>query len=97
LMLQQDSPQDYVVATGEQHSVREFADAAFSRLGLDYRNYVRVDKEFLRPADIETLLGDASRARSQLGWSCSLGFHDLVNEMVDADLHGLKTGGRFKG
>jgi len=97
LMLQQDSPQDYVVATGEQHSVREFADAAFSRLGLDYRNYVRVDKEFLRPTDIETLLGDASRARSQLGWSCSVSFHDLVNEMVDADLHGLKTGGRFKG
>jgi len=97
LMLQQDSPQDYVVATGEQHSVREFAEAAFSRLGLDYRNYVRVDKEFLRPTDIETLLGDASRARSQLGWSCSVSFHDLVNEMVDADLHGLQTGGRFKG
>ena len=97
LMLQQDSPQDYVVATGEQHSVREFAEAAFSRLGLDYRKYVRVDKEFLRPADIETLLGDASRARSQLGWSWSVSFHDLVNEMVDADLHVLKTGERFKG
>jgi len=97
LMLQQDSPRDYVVATGEQHSVREFAEAAFSRLGLDYRKYVRVDKEFLRPADIETLLGDASRARSQLGWSCSVNFHDLVNEMVDADLHVLKTGERFKG
>jgi len=96
LMLQQDNPQDYVVATGEQHSVREFAEAAFSRLGLDYRKYVRVDKEFLRPADVETLLGDASRARSQLGWSCSVSFHDLVNEMVDADLHVLKTGGRFK-
>jgi GDPmannose 4,6-dehydratase len=97
LMLQQDSPQDYVVATGEQHSVREFAEAAFSRLGLDYREYVRVDKEFLRPADVETLLGDASRAKSQLGWSCSVSFHDLVNEMVDADLHVLKTGERFKG
>src|SRR5215831_1806057 len=97
LMLQQDSPQDYVVATGEQHSVREFADAAFSRLGFDYREYVRVDKEFLRPADVETLLGDASRAKSQLGWSCSVSFHDLVNEMVDADLHVLKTGERFKG
>ena len=97
LMLQQDSPQDYVVATGEQHSVREFAEAAFSRLGFDYREYVRVDKEFLRPADVETLLGDASRAKSQLGWSCSVSFHDLVNEMVDADLHVLKTGERFKG
>jgi len=96
LMLQQDSPQDYVVATGEQHSVREFAEAAFSRLGLDYRQYVRVDKQFLRPADVETLLGDASRARSQLGWSCSVSFHDLVNEMVDADLCLLKTGGRLK-
>jgi len=96
-MLQQDSPQDYVVATGEQHSVREFAEAAFSRLGFDYREYVRVDKEFLRPADVETLLGDASRAKSQLGWSCSVSFHDLVNEMVDADLHVLKTGERFKG
>ena len=97
LMLQQNSPQDYVVATGEQHSVREFAEAAFSRLGFDYREYVRVDKEFLRPADVETLLGDASRAKSQLGWSCSVSFHDLVNEMVDADLHVLKTGERFKG
>ena len=97
LMLQQDSPQDYVVATGEQHSVREFAEAAFSRLGFDYREYVRVDKEFLRPADVETLLGDASRAKSQLGWSCSVSFYDLVNEMVDADLHVLKTGERFKG
>jgi GDPmannose 4,6-dehydratase len=84
------------VATGEQHSVREFAEAAFSRLGLDYRQYVRVDEQFLRPAEVDTLLGDASRARSQLGWSCSVSFHDLVNEMVDADLCLLKTGGRLK-
>jgi len=96
LMLQQDSPSDYVVATGEQHSVREFAEAAFSRLGLDYRQYVRVDKQFLRPADVETLLGDASKAKNQLGWSSSVSFHDLVNEMVDADFHILKTGGRLR-
>src|SRR5262249_45788938 len=89
LMLQQDEPGDFVIAMGEQHSVREFAEAAFSHVGLDYREWVRVDPQFLRPAEVETLLGDAKKAREQLGWSWRVTFHDLVEEMVDADLHAL--------
>src|SRR6266705_1698402 len=85
LMLQQDEPEDYVIATGIQHSVREFAEAAFSHLGLDYRDHVVVDPQFLRPADVETLLGDATKARHKLGWSCQIGFNVLVQEMVEAD------------
>jgi len=91
LMLQQDEPEDYVVATGEQHSVREFAEAAFSHLGLDYRKHVIVDSQLLRPADVETLLGDAAKARRKLGWSCQVKFRELVHEMVEADLR-LLTG-----
>ena len=90
LMLQQDKPDDYVIATGEQHSVRELAELAFARLGLDYREHVVVDPQFLRPADVETLLGDASKARQQLGWTYKVTFKDLVEEMVDADLSRLK-------
>ncbi|MEK6603260.1 MAG: GDP-mannose 4,6-dehydratase [Nitrospirota bacterium] len=90
LMLQQDQPDDYVIATGEQHSVREFAELAFTRLGLDYRKHVVVDPQFLRPADVETLLGDAAKARQQLGWTYTVAFKDLVHEMVDEDLARLK-------
>ena len=86
LMLQQDKPDDYIVATGEQHSVREFAEAAFSHVGLDYRQYVTIDPQFQRPADVETLLGDASKAKAKLGWASSHSFQVLVHEMVDADL-----------
>jgi GDPmannose 4,6-dehydratase len=89
LMLQQDEPDDFVVATGEQHSVREFAEAACSHVGLDYREWVRVDPQFLRPAEVETLLGDAKKAKEQLGWSWRIKFHELVEEMVDTDLHVL--------
>jgi len=92
LMLQQDEPDDYVIATGEQHSVREFADIAFGHLGLDYRDHVVVDPQFLRPADVETLLGDAAKARTKLGWTYQSTFKDLVREMVDADLARLKGG-----
>ncbi|WHZ25189.1 MAG: GDP-mannose 4,6-dehydratase [Nitrospira sp.] len=90
-MLQQDVPDDYVIATGEQHTVREFAEAAFKRLGLDYRRYVKVDQQFLRPAEVETLLGDASKARTRLNWSYQVTFDDLVHEMVDADLRWLES------
>ena len=90
MMLQQDQPDDYVIATGEQHSVREFAELAFTRLGLDYLKHVVVDPQFLRPADVETLLGDASKARQKLGWTYQVAFKDLVEEMVDADLARLK-------
>jgi GDPmannose 4,6-dehydratase len=90
MMLQQDEPEDYVIATGEQHSVREFAEAAFSRLGLDYRDHVVVDPQFLRPAEVDTLLGDAAKAKKKLGWTYGLTFKDLVHEMVDADLARLQ-------
>jgi len=91
LMLQQDEPEDYVIATGEQHSVREFVETAFSRLGLNYHDYVIIDPQLLRPADVETLLGDAAKARRKLGWSCQVKFKELVHEMVEADLR-LLTG-----
>ncbi len=86
LMLQQDEPDDYVIATGEQHTVREFAETAFSHLGLDYRNHVALDPQLLRPAEVETLLGDATKAKQRLGWSCQVTFKELVHEMVEADL-----------
>ena len=90
-MLQQDEPDDYVIATGEQHTVREFAEAAFSCVGLDYRNHVVLDPQLLRPAEVELLLGDATKAKKKLGWSCRVKFKELVEEMVEADLRFLKT------
>ena len=90
LMLQQDEPEDYVIATGEQHSVREFAELAFAYLGLDYRDHVVVDPQFQRPADVETLLGDASKARKKLGWKYGVTFKELAHEMVEADLARLQ-------
>jgi GDPmannose 4,6-dehydratase len=90
LMLQQDQPDDYVIATGKHHSVREFADAAFSYLGLNYRDYVKIDPELPRPVDVETLLGDATKSRQRLGWSSTLGFTELVHEMVDTDVRLLR-------
>ena len=94
MMLQQDEPEDYVIATGEQHSVREFAEVAFGRMGLDYRDHVVIDPQLMRPAEVETLLGDATKAKRQLGWSYSVKFTDLVHEMVDADLASLRGGMR---
>ncbi|MEW6544065.1 MAG: GDP-mannose 4,6-dehydratase [Nitrospirota bacterium] len=94
LMLQQDEPEDYVIATGEEHSVREFADAAFSHVGLDYRRYVAVDPQLFRPAEVESLLGDATKAKRGLGWSHAVSFKDLVREMVESDLKTL-TDARF--
>ncbi|MFQ5931769.1 MAG: GDP-mannose 4,6-dehydratase [Nitrospiraceae bacterium] len=85
LMLQQDEPEDFVIATGEQHSVREFAEAAFSQLGLDYRDHVVTDPQLLRPTDVEDLLGDTSKAKQKLGWSYQVSFKELVQEMVEAD------------
>jgi GDPmannose 4,6-dehydratase len=93
LMLQQEDPDDYVIATGEQHTVEEFAEIAFSHLGLDYRDHVVTDPNLLRPAEVETLLGDASKARRKLGWSHSVAFKDLVREMVEADLAHLSREG----
>ena len=85
-MLQQDSPDDYVVATGESHSVRDFAELAFRVAGLDYRDHVTADPLLYRPAEVDLLIGDPSKARSQLGWQPHTRFEDLVRRMVEADL-----------
>jgi GDPmannose 4,6-dehydratase len=90
-MLQQPQADDYVIATGETHSVREFCQIAFSRLGLDYRDWVVVDERFFRPAEAVTLVGDAAKARRVLGWQPSVSFHQLVEMMVDEE---LKTASR---
>jgi GDPmannose 4,6-dehydratase len=84
--LQPDTPDDYVVATGETHSVREFLEEAFGHAGLDYREFVVQDPQLYRPAEVNLLQGDASKATERLGWTHSLSFSGLVKEMVDADL-----------
>jgi GDPmannose 4,6-dehydratase len=86
LMLQQPSPDDYVVATGETHSVREFCELAFAEAGLDYRNYVSKDESVYRPAEVDLLIGDYSKARSVLNWRPSVDFQGLIKEMVQSDL-----------
>ncbi len=89
LMLQQPEPDDYVIATGETHSVREFAERAFAEAGLDYRDFVTNDPDLFRPAEVNVLLGDASKARQKLGWTHKIGFTELVREMVAADCRSL--------
>jgi GDPmannose 4,6-dehydratase len=86
MMLQQDAADDYVIATGESHSVRELVETAFEHAGLDWRRHVTVDPAFLRPAEVDHLVGDASKARAALGWAPSVDFPGLVRMMVDADL-----------
>jgi GDPmannose 4,6-dehydratase len=88
LMLQRDSPDDYVVATGQTHSVREFLEEAFAYAGLDWRKHVVVDPKYFRPAEVDFLLGDPSKARRVLGWNPRVDFKQLVRMMVDADLGG---------
>ena len=86
LMLQQDRADDYVIATGKSHSVRELVDVAFARAGLDWQKFVTLDPKFLRPAEVDHLIGDASKARNALGWQPEVDFHGLVTMMVDADV-----------
>lgn len=86
LMLQQDRPDDYVVSTGETHSVREFCETAFARVDLDYRDYVVQDEKFFRPAEVDVLVGNSAKAAEVLGWHPKTSFLDLVNMMVDADV-----------
>ncbi|HEX8852905.1 MAG TPA: GDP-mannose 4,6-dehydratase, partial [Pyrinomonadaceae bacterium] len=89
LMLQRPEPDDYVVATGETHTVREFCERAFSEVGLDYRDYVVVDEQFYRPAEVDLLIGDSSKAREVLGWQPVYSFEELVTEMVRADMEAV--------
>ena len=93
LMLQQDKADDYVVATGEQHTVQELVEIAFDHVGLEWQKYVKQDPAFYRPAEVETLLGDATRARTELGWEPECSFRQLVEMMVDADLAALGAKG----
>ena len=90
-MLQQEQPDDYVVATGETHSVREFLEEAFSYVGLHWQDHVKVDPKYFRPAEVDILLGDPTKARTKLGWTPRVTFKELVHLMVDADMEG---GGR---
>ncbi|MCS7048259.1 MAG: GDP-mannose 4,6-dehydratase [Verrucomicrobiae bacterium] len=90
LMLQQDQPDDYVIATGETHSVREFCEEAFGYVGLDWQKYVEIDPRYFRPAEVDILIGDASKAKRVLGWEPRTKFKDLVRLMVDADMEDLR-------
>ena len=90
LMLQRETPEDFVVATGATHSVRELCDVAFRIAGLDYEEFVRTDQRFIRPAEVDLLVGDATKARDVLGWKCETDFYALIEMMVDADLKALQ-------
>ena len=85
LMLQQDKPEDYVIATGQTHSIREFLDVAFGRLGMDWEKYVEIDTRYFRPAEVDLLLGDPSKARKLLNWQTRVNFEQLATMMIDAD------------
>lgn len=91
LMLQQETPEDYVIATEETHSVREFCELAFAHVDLDYNEFVKVDPKFYRPAEVHVLLGDCKKARTQLGWKPECSFPDLVKQMVDADMERVQA------
>src|SRR5436190_1728811 len=90
LIVQQEKPDDYVIATNETHSVREFLEHAFGHVGLDWKKYVEIDPTYYRPAEVDLLIGDSSKARKQLGWEPKTKFHELVKLMVDADIQLLE-------
>jgi GDPmannose 4,6-dehydratase len=92
LMLQQDRPQDYVVGTGKTHSVQYLVETAFGHAGLEWREFVRLDPRFVRPAEVDLLLADPGKAERELGWKPKVGFEELVAMMVDADLERLSRG-----
>ena len=96
LMLQQAQPDDFVIATNETHSVQEFCELAFARVGLDWQPYVKLDPRFVRPAEVDLLIGDPAKARRVLGWEPKVGFRTLVEMMVDADMARLAGGGLSK-
>jgi GDPmannose 4,6-dehydratase len=97
-ILQQDTADDFVIGTGETHSVREFVQEAFSYAGLDWQKHVRTSERYIRPLEVDVLIADAGKARTKLGWQSRIGFRDLVAIMVDADVEaaGLKPRGRGK-
>jgi GDPmannose 4,6-dehydratase len=86
MMLQQSKPDDYIIATGENHTVGEFAELAFSTIGLNVHDYLQIDDRYKRPAEVDNLLGNCEKAKKALGWQYSLNFKDLVREMVESDL-----------
>jgi GDPmannose 4,6-dehydratase len=96
LMLQQDNPDDYVIATGETHEVREFCQLAFAHVGLDYEDYVVLDERFMRPAEVDLLVGDPTKAKTVLGWELKVSFPELVQMMVEADLELVERQQRYK-
>jgi GDPmannose 4,6-dehydratase len=98
MMMQQPEADDYVIATGETYSVREFAELAFSYVGLDWRTYVEIDPRYFRPTEVDILQGDATKARQRLGWMPRVRFKELVERMVDADVKLLneKLSGEFE-
>jgi len=95
LMLQQDEPDNYVIATGETHAIREMCEVAFGHVGLDYQDYVVCDERFFRPAEVDLLVGDPSQAGRVLGWEPLVSFRELMQMMVDADLQAIERGERF--
>jgi GDPmannose 4,6-dehydratase len=90
LMLQQDEPDDYVIATNETHSVKEFLEVAFGHAGLDWRKFVEIDEKYFRPAEVDLLIGDYSKAKKRLGWEPKIRFEGLAKLMVDEDIRRLK-------
>jgi GDPmannose 4,6-dehydratase len=92
MMLQQDAPDDYVIATNEAHAVRQLVEIAFEHVGLDWRQHVVVDPRFLRPAEVDHLIGNPAKAKEKLGWTPEVDFPALVRMMVDADLERVKGG-----
>ncbi|WP_308638434.1 GDP-mannose 4,6-dehydratase [Paenibacillus silvisoli] len=96
LMLQQEEPDDYVISTGEMHSVKELLEVAFTYVGLNYADYVVIDPEFVRPAEVDLLLGDCSKAKEKLGWGLQVGFKQLIHMMVDEDLKRVEAEERYK-
>ena len=97
MMLQKDKPDDYVIATNETHSIKEFLDLAFTYVNLDWQKYVEFDERYLRPAEVELLIGDSTKARQQLNWEPSVTFQELVHLMVDADMKALDQQARGSG
>jgi len=86
MMMQQDKPDDYVIATGETHSVRDFLEEVFGRMNMDWKTFVKIDPQYYRPAEVDLLLGDASKAKLKLSWKLKVHFRELVHMMVDSDV-----------